>query len=80
MRWSVVYHPDLQQSAVIPESALENHRARGWRRISDWVTDQTLLNPAAYDTETDLDEPEPKTTTTKKKAAAAADKSDGEQS
>lgn len=72
MRWCVVYNPDLQQAAVIAETALENHRLRGWRRVSDWATDQTLLHPGDFDRDVDLDE-ETKPKTSKKNAAAAAD-------
>lgn len=34
MKWYVVRHPEVG-AAVIPESALEHHRIRGWARVSD---------------------------------------------
>lgn len=34
--FAVVRHPDIDTPGVIPEAALQAHRARGWYRVSDW--------------------------------------------
>lgn len=56
MRWCVIRHPDLPgQPSVTTEVALPVWRPRGWFRVSDWVTDQTLLRPAEHADAPDLD-------------------------
>jgi hypothetical protein len=36
MRWCVIHHPELASTSVVAEDALQEHRWRGWRRVSDW--------------------------------------------
>ena len=28
-----IRHPDIEATAVVPDTSLENHEARGWRRV-----------------------------------------------
>lgn len=72
MRWCVIRHPDLPgQTSVVAEDSMQVWGPRGWVRVSDWETDQTLLRAAEYADASDLDaappaadtaEPEPKAT------------------
>lgn len=66
MRWCVVRHPDLPGlTAVIAESALFAHQARGWFRVSDWTDDRVYLDPRQYVNGHDLDAAKPGKTPTK---------------
>lgn len=53
----VMRHPDIEQPGMVPESALEHHRGRGWIRVSDAISernkDQVTL--ADYADAPDLD-------------------------
>lgn len=62
--FAAVRHPDIEVLGVVPDGALESHRARGWYRVSDWVERPADLHLPDYeDVTTDLDaEPEPKPT------------------
>lgn len=76
MRFCVIRHPDVQALGTCPESALDTHRANGWRRISEWRASSDLFHlpefaestddldadasPAA-DEQTSIPEPEPTT-------------------
>jgi hypothetical protein len=39
MNWYVVRNPELKSAALVPETALDHHRARGWVRVSDAFSD-----------------------------------------
>jgi hypothetical protein len=62
MRFAVVRHPATGGAGVIPESALDLHRGKGWIRVSDWSTEPSGLRPEDYPQGPDLDveaDPEP---------------------
>lgn len=68
MRWCVIHHPELRSIGVIAEDALQLHRYRGWRRVSDWSENSDDLRADLERGEVvlsadlaDLDEPAPKT-------------------
>lgn len=42
MRWCVIRHPEIADTAVIAEDSLEHYEARGWARVSGWATDPHL--------------------------------------
>lgn len=62
MDWFVVRHPEVG-AGIVPETSLDHHRARGWKRVSDAFSD---LDKDAVDVDlyrVDLDEqPTAKTT------------------
>lgn len=61
MSFAVVRHPDIDTLGVIPEGALEMHRARGWIRVSDWRREPADFHlPEFAEVVEDLDAPKPK--------------------
>lgn len=64
MDWFVIRHPDLAQPGVVPESALDHHRARGWLRVSEALSndEKDQIVPGVYVNAPDLDAPEPEPT------------------
>jgi hypothetical protein len=53
MNWYVVRNPELKSAALVPETALDHHRARGWVRVSDAFSDLDRVDLDALETPTD---------------------------
>jgi hypothetical protein len=58
-RYAVVRHPDVAVPGVVADSALDDHRSRGWYRVSDWADDPADLYPPAFADGEDLDAEQP---------------------
>lgn len=59
MDWFVMRHPDIAVPGVVPESAVEHHRGRGWLRVSEALSDdeRDQVVPGSYVDAPDLDAP-----------------------
>lgn len=76
MRFCVIRHPGVEGVGTCPESALDHHRANGWRRVSEWRTGADMFHlpdfalavddlDAEPPAETTTPDPEPTTATRK---------------
>jgi hypothetical protein len=61
MSFAVVRHPDIAALGIVPDAALDAHRANGWFRVSGWCDQPADLHLPDYaEVFDDLDaEPEP---------------------
>lgn len=57
-RFAVVRNREIGVG-ICPDSALDDHRTRGWFRVSDWVDDPNDLYPPQFADGEDLDAPPP---------------------
>jgi hypothetical protein len=73
MNWFVMRLPESGGIGVVPETALEHYRLRGWLRVSEALgrDERDQLRLSDYAQAPDLDAPEPEPTKPAKQAQAA---------
>lgn len=52
-------HPDIAVPGIVPESAMEMHRGRGWLRVTEALSndERDQIRVADYASAPDLDQP-----------------------